>query len=236
MTEKSKSGYMVWAVDNVVYGPAELPVLVQWVSEERITEDTWIYRVEKDSWIKAGDIGELESAFGKISDVSAESSQITPEPSSDITLRPGMLRQIKIFAALDDEKLKFFLRYLEPQEIKQWSTIVKQNDPGDGMYMVLEGEVRVRIMVNGKESTLATLGVGDFFGEFCLCDHGPRSADVIANTDCLLLKLSASAFQDIVKKSPETATPFMHSLCKTLAARIRSDNKRFSQFMQFSRL
>jgi CRP/FNR family cyclic AMP-dependent transcriptional regulator len=62
------------------------------------------------------------------------------------------------------------------------------------MFLALEGEVRVRLMIARKESVLTVLGPGEFFGEVALFDHGPRSADVIANQDSSLLKISAGAF------------------------------------------
>ena len=48
------------------------------------------------------------------------------------------------------------------------------------MYVILEGELSVRMNVGGLETQLATLAVGDFFGDFALFDHGPRSASVVA--------------------------------------------------------
>jgi CRP-like cAMP-binding protein len=44
--------------------------------------------------------------------------------------------------------------------------------------MILQGELRVRVMIGQKETILTTLGPGDFFGDISLFDHGPRSADV----------------------------------------------------------
>jgi CRP-like cAMP-binding protein len=85
------------------------------------------------------------------------------------------------------------------------------------------------MMIAGKESVLATLGVGDFFGEVALLDHGPRSADVVANQDSLLLKVPAGAFQRLVSEAPDQAAPFLFAICKTLISRIRADNRRFRE-------
>ena len=35
-------GFCIWGADNVVYGPVDLPTLVDWVQEERVTANTWI--------------------------------------------------------------------------------------------------------------------------------------------------------------------------------------------------
>jgi CRP/FNR family transcriptional regulator, cyclic AMP receptor protein len=93
----------------------------------------------------------------------------------------------------------------------------------------------VRILVGTTESTLATLGAGEFFGEMSLFDSGPRSADVIANQQSLLLTISSEAFERLLKNSPQLAAPFLVQICKTLAARMRADNKRFRDLIAFSR-
>ena len=103
------------------------------------------------------------------------------------------------------------------------------------MYLVLEGEVRVRLMIGGKETTLTTLNAGEFFGDISLFDHGPRSADVVANSESVLLKISAQAFQRLTNEAPDLATPFLLGICKTLTSRMRADNKRYRDTINFAR-
>jgi len=145
------------------------------------------------------------------------------------------LRRVRILAGLTDNQLQRFLELMEPQQSRQWDQIVKEGSPGDAMYLLLEGEVRVRLIIAGKESILATLCAGEFFGEVALFDHGARSADVIANTDCLLLKIPTAAFQKLVQEVPELAAPFLYAIGRTLIARIRADNKRYRDSIAFAR-
>ena len=100
------------------------------------------------------------------------------------------------------------------------------------MFLILEGELRARMMIGGKETILATFGAGEFFGDMSLFDHGPRSADVIANQDSTVLKISALAFDRLTREAPALATPFLQATAKTLAARIRADNKRLGRVSQ----
>ena len=100
---------------------------------------------------------------------------------------------------------------------------------------VLEGELRVRQMIGGKETVLVTLLAGEFFGDISLFDHGPRSADVVANNNSVLLKVSAANLQRMVQDAPELATPFLIAICKTLTARIRADNKRLRDSINVAR-
>ena len=148
---------------------------------------------------------------------------------------PGMLRRVKALAEMTDSQLERFVQFMQPQDARQWTQIVKQGETDDGMYLVLEGELRVRLMINGKETILATLGPGECFGEIALFDRGPRSADVLANKDSLLLKVSSEAFDKLRAEAPELAVPMLHAISRTLAGRIRADNKRIKDSVNFAR-
>jgi len=147
---------------------------------------------------------------------------------------PRALRRVKILAGMSEEQLERFAQFMQVEKIPQWAVIVKQGDPGDTMYLILQGELRVRINVGGKETSLTTLGVGEFFGDISLFDQGPRSADVVANADSVVLKISASAFDELSKKAPDLATPFLRAMGQTLSARIRADNKRYGDSMKMA--
>src|SRR4051812_17028145 len=234
MLSDDKTGFKIWAVDNVVYGPVELPMLISWVKEDRVTAETWIYSEVHDKWEKAARVPELQMFFrDRTGSGGAHASETTFIRA--IGLKPGALRRVKIFAAMDDSHLERFLKYMEVAPVRQFAEIVKQGEPGDAMYLVLEGEVRVRLIIAGKESVLAALGPGDFFGEIALFDNGPRSADVVANQDSTLLKISAGAFQRLASEAPDLATPFLLAMGKTLTQRIRADNKRYRETINFTR-
>jgi len=225
------SGFKIWGVDNVVYGPVELPVLVNWVKDERVNAQTWVYREKEDLWSKAPAVPELRMFFQR----AAPDSMPGAEPVQAAPIKPGVVRRIKILADLTDEQLIRFVRFMEVQPVPQWTEVVKQGQHGNAMYFLLEGELRVRLMIGGKETILVTLGPGEFFGEISIFDHGPRSADVIANTDSTLLKISANAFQSLISDAPDLAAPFLLAMGKTLTARIRADNKRYRDSVNFAR-
>jgi hypothetical protein len=216
--------FYIWGVDQSAYGPVELPTLISWIKDARVEADTWVFQERDISWRHAGDIPELQMFFRK------KSGAPTAAPGS---ISAGALRRVKILASLTDPQLERLAQLMELQRIKQWTVIVKQGDPGDAMYLILEGELRARLMAGGKETTLSTLGPGDFFGDMSLFDQGPRSADVVANMDSTVLKITASAFENLAKEAPDLAAPFLMSTAKTLAARIRADNKRLGDSVKF---
>ena len=229
--------YRIWAGDSVVYGPAELSLLANWIKEDRLTTQTWVFSEMDDSWRKADQVPELQMFFRLKSDGAAAAViGQAPKPPAGTEMAPRALRRLDVFSAMSDEQLIRFRAYLQPQTVRRWAAIIQQGDPGDAMYFLVEGEVRVRMMINGQESVLATLSAGDFFGEISLFDHGPRSADVIANADCLLLKISVVSFQLLAAEAPDLTTPFLVAMGKTLTSRIRADNKRFRELVGFAQI
>jgi CRP-like cAMP-binding protein len=217
-----QASYIIWGVDDSPYGPVELPVLLGWINEGRVLADTWVFEKSTGTWGKASQFAELKDYFGALRE-------------SAPALSPGLLRRIKIFANLKDAQLAHLADFMEMIEIPQHSVVFQQGDVGDAMYLVLNGELRARNKVGGMESVLATFGVGEFFGDMSLFDNGPRSADIIANMDSSLLKISAVNFYRLIREAPALATPFLQATARTLASRIRADNKKISSIAeQFS--
>ena len=59
----TETGFIVWGIDQTAYGPVELPTLVAWVKDERVTADTWIYAAKNGAWQKAAQVPELQMFF-----------------------------------------------------------------------------------------------------------------------------------------------------------------------------
>jgi len=225
-TTPTPTDYFIWGIDFATYGPVPLPTLIEWIKDERVFADTWVYARGGHVWRLAKDTPELAPEFKK--HVAPASS----EPVSSSGIKPGSLRRIKILAEMNDLQLAHLAQYLEPLKVLQWACVCKQGDPGDGMYLVLGGELRARLMQNDQETILATFEAGEFFGDMSLFDRGPRSADVMANQDSLLFKMSVSNFERLLRDAPALATPFLQASARTLAARIRADNRRLTRLTQ----
>lgn len=228
-------GFKIWGADDVVYGPVELPTLIEWVRDERVEADTWVFSEKTDNWARAKDVPDLDIIFRRRAGMAVRKTggeEVTPLVEG---IKPGMLRRVKILSEMPEQQLGRFVNFMEVLRVRQFQDIVKQGDRGDSMFLVLEGEVRVRLMIAGKETTLATLNAGDFFGDISLFDQGPRSADVVANNDCVLLKIATDNFHALTREAPEVAAPFLMGICRTLTSRMRADNKRYRDTINFAR-
>lgn len=222
----SANDFFIWGIDDAPYGPVELPTLVSWIKDDRVLAESWIFARRAGTWQRAADIPELKMFFGRKGPDATQAQ----DPKRPVT--PGSLRRIKILAGLSDAQLEHLIDYLDFQHVTQWSVVLRQHEPGDAMYFVLEGELRARVAMGDQEMILSTFSPGDFFGEMSLFDRGLRSADVVANVDSALVRLSATAFDRLTREAPALATPFLQATAKTLSARIRADNKRLGQMKE----
>jgi CRP-like cAMP-binding protein len=91
-------------------------------------------------------------------------------------------------------------------------TIFQEDEPGDVMYVVLEGAVD--ILINGK--VINTVGPGGLLGELALIDTRPRSATAVAQTDCKLVPISAKRFAFLVQQTPNFALHVMRVMANRL--------------------
>lgn len=229
----ASSSYRIWGADHEPYGPVTLPTLVEWIQDERVTPDSWVFVETANQWRKASELSELTGIFPSRS--SAASSGGEDVGITIYGIKPGSLRRIKIFAEMDEAQLATFIRYMEVVKFKQFSQVVRMGEHGDSMYLVLEGELRARVMIDGKESTLATLGIGEFFGELALLDEGPRSADVLANEDSLVLKITVDSFRKLMQEAPGLALRFLYAISRSISGRMRLLTKKYQDTIHFSR-
>src|SRR5262249_50870832 len=97
-------------------------------------------------------------------------------------------------------------------------TLFEAGDTGDGCYQLDKGLLKVALVSpQVREQIVAILTSGAIVGDLAVLDGLPRSASVVALTDCELRFLSRLAFQDRARERPE----IYHYLVKLLSARLR---------------
>lgn len=149
--------------------------------------------------------------------------------------QPLQLRRVRLFADCDDEQLERLSHIAEIVQVPRWTQIVTQGEIADAMYCILEGEVRVRLLIQGKECILSTLMSGESFGQAALFSRDSGVADVITNTESVLLRISLNALERMRKDAPDLAAAFLYAVGKSLTAQIREWSKRYRASLTFSR-
>lgn len=132
-------------------------------------------------------------------------------PSSDF------LASVPLFGSLDPSDRQRFGEVTRERTYPKGSVILFENDPGDSLYIVRSGRVKVVLIgEDGREVILGVLGVGEHFGELSLIDQQPRSATVIAMEDASLLILHRDDFRRRVEASPAVAWALLTELSRRL--------------------
>ena len=120
-----------------------------------------------------------------------------------------------------------FLNLFRHKEARKYSagqTVVEAGTKGASMYVVFEGEVEIR----DGEKELEVGGTGTIFGEMALIDDSPRSATVIAKTDCRLVEVDRRRFEFMVQETPYFALEVM----RIMADRLRRVNRKVASSSQ----
>jgi CRP/FNR family transcriptional regulator, cyclic AMP receptor protein len=102
--------------------------------------------------------------------------------------------------------------------------IFAEGEPGDTLYVVLEGQVRISRRIPGLgEEALAILRRGDIFGEMALIDEKPRSADAIAHSGaCAVLAINRVDLAQAASSDPSSMLGFVALMCQVLCRRLRA--------------
>ncbi|RYD84698.1 MAG: cyclic nucleotide-binding domain-containing protein [Verrucomicrobiaceae bacterium] len=137
------------------------------------------------------------------------------------------LRSTSLFREFTNDELQSCLDLMDPQQANAGDCIVRQDEPGDAMYLLVEGTARVLHQQDGHKVELAGLRPGDFFGEIALVDQGPRSADVEAITDCTLFRITQATISALAGVYPTAAFKFLIAVGRILVERMRLSNRRY---------
>ncbi|MBT3275895.1 MAG: Crp/Fnr family transcriptional regulator [Spirochaetales bacterium] len=96
--------------------------------------------------------------------------------------------------------------------------IFEENQDGDQMYIIQEGNVRISKTIDGKPHTLAVLGKGDFFGEMAIVTSVKRTATATAAGTVRLLAFDRPGFLSMIAKNVRIALNVIDKLCRRLQA------------------
>jgi CRP/FNR family cyclic AMP-dependent transcriptional regulator len=127
------------------------------------------------------------------------------------------LKRVPLFSDLSAAELARFAEVAREREYPKNSVILFEDDPGDALYVVSDGQVKVVLIgEDGREVILSVLNNGDFFGEMSLIDDEPRSAHVIAMRDSRLLVLRRDDFQQQLQQHPSIALQVLKVMVQRL--------------------
>jgi len=110
------------------------------------------------------------------------------------------------------------------------TVLFREGEPGEKMYVIRSGRVKITKKISDSEMTLAVLGGGEFFGEMALLEGLPRSAGATVVEKAVLIELENEAFETLVRKNGEIAVRLM----RRLSARLRDADKQIQALLSRS--
>jgi CRP/FNR family cyclic AMP-dependent transcriptional regulator len=143
------------------------------------------------------------------------------------------LQETHLFHDFTEHELTSFIELLDQEAFHPGACIVRQDEPGDCMYLLVSGRARVVHHSGGRDIELAVMKPGDFFGEIALVDHGPRSADVEALERCVLLTITQPAISALAGVYPTAAFKFLIAIGRLMVDRLRKSNQRYIDSLLF---
>ncbi len=137
-----------------------------------------------------------------------------------------LLRTHGVFGALAPQQIARLSAFARTQMAKSGTRIFAKGDPGDALFAVCAGTVKITVpLVDGREAMFNLLGPGEIFGEIALLDGQPRTADAVAMTDCELMVIERRDFLSFVYSEPKVALKLIELLC----ARLRAASEHFEE-------
>jgi CRP/FNR family transcriptional regulator, cyclic AMP receptor protein len=131
------------------------------------------------------------------------------------------LARAGIFQGVDPSAAQALRAALEPVNFPRAHVIFAEGEPGDRLYIVLSGKVKVgRKSPDGRENLLAVFGPSDMFGELSIFDPGPRTSTATTVTEVSAVTMDRAALREWITKRPEIA----EQLLRVIARRLRRTN------------
>jgi CRP-like cAMP-binding protein len=148
----------------------------------------------------------------------------------------GILGTVPFFHELTTAELDRIIALGRLVSYPKDAVLFKEGDPGEALYIVVDGSVRIGKVVPGaKDEAMAFMERGSCFGEMALFDEFPRSATAIAQQECRVLFLEKQALLGLLHADPVIASKVLWGFCRTLSIRLRETTDRIVTFFALTR-
>ncbi|MBX3097710.1 MAG: cyclic nucleotide-binding domain-containing protein [Fimbriimonadaceae bacterium] len=131
------------------------------------------------------------------------------------------LRGSYLVAGLSDDDIASLSAVAEEMRFAALEEIVREGSIAEHIYVILEGKARV---TTSTGDLIARLGAGAVVGELALFEQEVRTATVVADTDCVVMRATATALNGLIDDNPRAGVVVLRNLGRTLCQRLRSSN------------
>jgi CRP/FNR family transcriptional regulator, cyclic AMP receptor protein len=144
-------------------------------------------------------------------------TQPAPAAENPCLDRSIPLRNVPLFAGLDDTAIEKLCHFLQVEQFDAPRQLFSTGDAGDAMYLIITGRVRITVTdADGREVILAALAPGDFFGEMAMLDGHGRSADASVVETGQLAVLTRENFFQFIRSDTAVAVRMLSTVTHRL--------------------
>ena len=129
-----------------------------------------------------------------------------------------LLRRVPIFAEIEPSKLKLLAFMSERVGFDPGKPLVRQGDPADAAYLIIEGHAEVMVETPAGSVLVATNGPNELVGEMGILCDAPRNATVCAKDRVVALRISKEPFMRMVREFPTMAVSIMQELAQRVTS------------------
>lgn len=153
--------------------------------------------------------------------------------------RMDFLKTVDIFTQLDSGELKKLANIIQEKEYPEGETIFKESEPGDKVYIVQAGEVKIRKSLPAEaekeEVRLARFKEGEIFGELSIFDEKPRSASAIASREAKLLVITKQDLDRLLDEDKGLGIKILLQIIRKISSRLRMTDESIGSLTEFLR-
>jgi CRP-like cAMP-binding protein len=136
---------------------------------------------------------------------------------------------------LSDQELGKLAEFCEMREMAEGTTVFIENMPGESLFLVKKGTIRVsRMFAEGDEQTLVVLGPEDIFGEMAVIDGLPRSATARVAENAELISLNRKSLEQLCRDDAALALKLVKNIVKVFSQRVREVNEEYRDMLIWS--
>ena len=180
-------------------GPAAAGLGDDAITRLRHDDDPWIRAMTARVARSGGEMPDPETGLGDIE-------------------RMLELRRVPLFERLDPEDLQRVAAVADERSFAPGTTIVREGDVGDELFVILEGRVRVeKLDPDGSTRAIRTYEAGDHFGELAVLLERPRVASVVAESEVRTLVIGGDGLTAILRERPEAAMAMLATLAERIS-------------------
>jgi CRP-like cAMP-binding protein len=127
-----------------------------------------------------------------------------------------------LFKGLARKEIEFLRSSFSERKFGEGKTVFIENMPGEALYLVKEGTVRIsQMLAEGDEQIMIVLGAGDIFGEMAIIDGGTRVSTARIAEEATLYSLSAKSFETLAAANPRLGMQLLLNVVRIFSTRMR---------------